>query len=46
VSALPYQLLNQSVGFYEIQYGGHAIKGDLDAIISNPQIQPFKMADA
>jgi hypothetical protein len=28
--------LNQQVDFYEIQYGGHVIKGDLDAIHFNP----------
>jgi hypothetical protein len=28
--------LNQLVDFYEIQYGGHAIEGDLDAVLFNP----------
>jgi hypothetical protein len=28
--------LNRFVDFYEIQYGGHAIEGDLDAVLSNP----------
>jgi hypothetical protein len=31
----PHQLLNQFVDFYEIQQEGHAIEGDLDAIIFN-----------
>jgi hypothetical protein len=30
-----YQLLNQLVNFYEIRYEGHAIEGDLSAIIFN-----------
>jgi hypothetical protein len=29
----PYQLVNQLVDFYEIQYWGHAIEGNLEAII-------------
>jgi hypothetical protein len=29
----PYELLKQLVDFYEIQYGGHVIEADLDAII-------------
>jgi hypothetical protein len=28
--------VNQLVDFYEIQYGGHAIEGDLDAVLFNP----------
>jgi hypothetical protein len=28
--------LNQLVDFNEIQYGGHAIEGDLDAVFFNP----------
>jgi hypothetical protein len=28
--------LNQFVDFYEIQWGGHAIEGDLDAVLFNP----------
>jgi hypothetical protein len=28
--------LNQLIDFYEIQYGGHAIEGDLDAVLFNP----------
>jgi hypothetical protein len=28
--------LNQFVDFYEVQYGGHVIEGDLDAIHFNP----------
>jgi hypothetical protein len=52
VSVCPpsHQLLNQLVGFYEIQKGGHAIEGDLDAIIFNavaaavPKWQTFKLA--
>jgi hypothetical protein len=28
--------LNQLVDFYEIQQGGHAIEGDLDAVLFNP----------
>jgi hypothetical protein len=36
VSVCPsYQLLNQLVDFYEIQYGEIAIEGDLDAIVFN-----------
>jgi hypothetical protein len=31
----PYQLLNQLVELYEIQYGGLAIESDLDAIACN-----------
>jgi hypothetical protein len=27
--------MNHMVDFYEIQYGGHAIEGDLEAIIFN-----------
>jgi hypothetical protein len=32
----PLYLLNQLVEFHEIQYGGHAIEGDLDAVLFNP----------
>jgi hypothetical protein len=33
------------VDFYEIQYGGHVIEGDLDAIHFNPRtFKHFKMA--
>jgi hypothetical protein len=32
----PKKLLSQSVDFYEIWYRGHAIEGDLNAIISIP----------
>jgi hypothetical protein len=41
--------LNQLIDFYEIQYGGHAIEGDLDAVLYNPLIstipkwQTFKL---
>jgi hypothetical protein len=28
--------LNQLVGFYEIQWQGHDIEGDLDAVLFNP----------
>jgi hypothetical protein len=31
----PYKLLNQLIGFYEIQQGGHAIESDLDTILFN-----------
>jgi hypothetical protein len=31
----PHQLLNQLVDFYEIQQAGHAIEGDLDAVVFN-----------
>jgi hypothetical protein len=43
------QILNQSVDFYKIQIGGHAIEGDLDAIKFNAvtatiqKWQTFKM---
>jgi hypothetical protein len=30
------QLLNRSVDFHEIWYGGNAIQGDLDAVMFNP----------
>jgi hypothetical protein len=30
--SVTHQLLNQLVDFYEIQEGGHAIEGNLDAI--------------
>jgi hypothetical protein len=45
----PYQLPNHLVDFYEIQYGGHAIEGDLDAKIFNavaatiPKWRTFKL---
>jgi hypothetical protein len=35
LSVYPYQLLNQLVDFYEIQYRGHALEGDQEAIIFN-----------
>jgi hypothetical protein len=41
--------LNQLVDFYEIQYGGHAIEGDLDAVLFNavpstiPKWRTFKL---
>jgi hypothetical protein len=41
----PYQLLNQSADSYEIQCCGHAIEGDLDAIIFNACCNNFKIAD-
>jgi hypothetical protein len=28
--------LNQLVDFYDIQYGSHAIEGDLNAVLFNP----------
>jgi hypothetical protein len=28
--------MDEPVDFHEIQYGGHAIDGDLDAMIFNP----------
>jgi hypothetical protein len=32
---LPYQLLSQLLDVYEIQYGGHVIEDDLDAVAFN-----------
>jgi hypothetical protein len=32
----PNQLLNQLVDFYKIQYGCHAIEGDLDYLVLMP----------
>jgi hypothetical protein len=32
----PYELLNQLVDFYEIQWRGHIIQGDLNVIVCNP----------
>jgi hypothetical protein len=32
----PQITLNQVVDLYEIQLGGHAIEGDLDAVLFNP----------
>jgi hypothetical protein len=37
--------LNQLVNLYEIQYGGHATEGDLNAIIVNAVATSFKMVD-
>jgi hypothetical protein len=39
-SRLPHQTLNLLAYFHEIQQGGHATEGDLDAII--PMLQPFQ----
>jgi hypothetical protein len=30
------QILNQLVDFYEIRHGGHAVEGDIDAVLLNP----------
>jgi hypothetical protein len=42
--SVPYQLLSQLVDFYDVQYGVHAIEGDLDAITFSP-VASTKMAD-
>jgi hypothetical protein len=36
VSTIPNKTLNQLVDFHETQQRGHAVEGDLDAIIFNP----------
>jgi hypothetical protein len=37
-----YQLFNQLIDFYDIQWRSHAIEGDLDAVIFNPVASTFR----
>jgi hypothetical protein len=41
----PYQLLNKLTDLKDIQYGGHAIEGDLDAISFSPMASTIPKAD-